>query len=46
MGILQTVNTRMTNSEDPEEMKHIAAFLQGLHLLLFMDRNTPKIRKL
>ena len=37
MGIL-------ANSEDPDEMQHIAAFHQGLHCLLdlknFRDRNT------
>ena len=34
MGIL-------ANSEDPDEMQHNAAFRQGLHCLLRLNRNTP-----
>ena len=40
------LESTFTNSEDPDEMQHYAAFHLGLHCLLrlkqtFRDRNTP-----
>ena len=32
----------LANSEDPEEMQHIAAFHQGLHCLLRLKRSSKK----
>ena len=31
---MENLNRYLTNSEDPDEMSHIAAFHQGLHCLL------------
>ena len=32
----------LENSEDPDEMPHYAAFLQGLHCLLRQNRSSEK----